>query len=278
MKQSVVWVHGIGVHEPGYAKREGWQATLQEYWQSGDEQFKEVCWDVVMEDEGSGRRSRRRATAADPRAEAEALALQAQLEQTIAEHEAAISADPTLPEATEADGVEAGVRLRRGVIGNAINFFRTGVSDFVRYLTNDGLREEVKGEFKEVVLPLLEAGDSVSVISHSWGTIVSYEALHDLHQQFPDKRVARLFTLGSPLWMPPIRPMLRPGPSRPGNVERWINITAHGDPVGGWLYPHFPVDRDFQAPGVATIHAHSSYFTRGNAGVMQDLVARMLAD
>ena len=70
--------------------------------------------------------------------------------------------------------------------------------------------------------------------------------------------------------------MLRPKPSKPGNVERWVNITAHGDPIGGWLYTHFPVDRDFQAPAVAGIGAHSSYFKAGNANVMQDIVSRFL--
>lgn len=273
MKEHVVWVHGIGTHQPGYSRQEGWQSTLQAYWTSADDQFAEVCWDPVMA-QAEGRRR------GGPVESAEEQALRVELEQTIAQRQAAIEADPNRPPiaGTTGDGVagEEPERRRRGFIGNALNFLNTGAGDFVRYLTNAALREAVKDEFKKVVQPILQSGDSLAVISHSWGTVVAYESLHDLAAALPDKRVAVLFTLGSPLWMPPIRGLVRPGPAKPGNVDLWVNITAHGDPVGGWLYSDYPLDRDFQAPGVAGISAHSSYFTAGNAGVMQDLVSRFL--
>lgn len=274
MKQRVVWVHGIGTHMPGYSKLEGWQSTLQEYWQSSDDQFAEVNWDVAMADaEG---RTRGLEAMPDPAEEAEAEALRIELERTIAQRQAALAADPNRPEEPAGAAEDGDERLERGIFSNTVNFFNASVGDFVRYLTNSRLRTAVKDEFKQVVEPLLAAGDSIAVVSHSWGTIVSYEALYDLSKTHPGKRVAALFTLGSPLWMLPIRPLIRPAPSKPANVDRWINITAHGDPIGGWLYPHFPLDRDFQAPGVKGISTHSSYFTRGNAGVMQDLVSRFL--
>lgn len=268
MAQHVVWVHGIGTHRPGYSRQEGWQATLQAYWKSTDEQYAEVCWDTAMA-EAEGRR--RRST---PKPTPEEAALRAELERTIAERQAAIDADPNRPAAAAITDPEE--RRRRGFISDSLTFLNAGIGDFVRYLTRNPLREAVKNEFKKVVAPLLGAGESVAVISHSWGTVVAYEALHDLAAASPNQPVAALFTLGSPLWMPPIRPLLRPAPAKPGNVERWINITAHGDAIGGWLYNHFPVDRDFQAPAYPGSGAHSSYFLAGNAGVMQDLVSRFL--
>lgn len=275
MKQHIVWVHGIGTHQPGFSKAEGWQAALQEYWQSDDDQFAEVTWDPVMARAESHTRGLR-GVPADPAEAAQAQALQAELERTITERQAVIEADPNRPPAAAPAG-GAPQRATRGFFGNAVNFLNAGVGDFVRYLTNNQLREAVKDVFKGVVEPLLNEGEGIAVVSHSWGTVVAYESLHDLAAKLPDKRVAVLFTLGSPLWMPPLRPFLRPASAKPANVDRWVNITAHGDPVGGWLYTGFPTDRDFQAPGVAGVSAHSSYFTMNNAGVMQDLITHFLA-
>jgi hypothetical protein len=273
MKQHVVWVHGIGTHRPGYSKQEGWQAALQAYWPSADDQFAEVCWDTVMSPSEGTRRGARRAPST-PTEDAQALELQVELERTIAVRQAAIDADPNRPAAPPATRPRRGTQ--RGIFGDTLKFLNTGVGDFVRYLTNNQLREAVKDQFKSVVEPLLAASETIAVVSHSWGTVVAYEALHDLSAKLPGKRVAVLFTLGSPLWMPPIRPMLRPAPAKPANVDRWVNIAAHGDPIGGWLYTFFPTDRDFQAPGIAGVSAHSSYFTMNNAGVMQDLVSHFL--
>jgi hypothetical protein len=276
MKQHVVWVHGIGTHQPGYSRQEGWQSTLQAYWPSGDDQFAEVCWDTVFTQDARRRRSPGLESAEDPAA----AALRLELERTIAERQVAIASDPNRPPLVQPGGTGSDTqesdRLERGIIGNALGFLNNSVGDFVRYLTNNTLREAVKNEFKKVVEPLLQADASVAVVSHSWGTVVAYESLHDLNASLRGKRVAALFTLGSPLWMPPIRGLVRPSATKPANVDLWVNIAAHGDAIGGWLYSYYGLDRDFQAPGVAGVGAHSSYFAAGNAGVMQDLVSRFL--
>src|SRR5437764_183056 len=97
MAEHVVWVHGIGQHRPGYSKQEGWQAALQEYWTSTDDQFAEVCWDTAMaQAEGLQRGLRGHV---DPAEEAKAEALRAEIEQTVAQRHAAIEADPNRPAA-----------------------------------------------------------------------------------------------------------------------------------------------------------------------------------
>ncbi len=272
MAEHVVWVHGIGQHRPGYSKQEGWQAALQEYWTSTDDQFAEVCWDTAMvQAEGLKRGI---PAQVDPAEEAKRQALRAEIERTVTQRQAAIEADPNRPVGGDSPGRSGAPQ--RGFLGDSITFLNTGIGDFVRYLTNEALREAVKNAFKAVVEPLLTAGDTIAIVSHSWGTVVSYESLHDLSPKLPQSRVATFFTLGCPLWMPPLRPLLRPAPSKPVIVDTWVNITAHGDPIGGWLYTVFPTDRDFQVPGVARVSAHSSYFTMNNACVMQDLVSRFL--
>lgn len=64
------------------------------------------------------------------------------------------------------------------------------------------------------------------VISHSLGTVVSYEALHDWPGEVP------LFvTVGSPLAMRTVvRPRLRPTPAcTPPGVRRWLNFWDRDD-------------------------------------------------
>ncbi|MGO9502173.1 MAG: hypothetical protein ACLPUO_11460 [Streptosporangiaceae bacterium] len=75
------------------------------------------------------------------------------------------------------------------------------------------------------------------VISHSLGSIVTYEALH----AHPELKAELLLTLGSPLALPRAvfdrlvpRPVDGPGGrlgARPEGVERWVNIADPGDPV-----------------------------------------------
>lgn len=76
------------------------------------------------------------------------------------------------------------------------------------------------------------------VISHSLGTVVTYEALH----AHPELKVELLLTLGSPLALPhAVFDRLTPRPTglststplgaRPEGVARWVNIADPGDPV-----------------------------------------------
>ncbi|WP_331733657.1 hypothetical protein OG948_60090 (plasmid) [Embleya sp. NBC_00888] len=68
------------------------------------------------------------------------------------------------------------------------------------------------------------------VVAHSLGSVVAYETLH----AYPDLRVELLVTVGSPLAVSGIFPVLEPEPhhglgKRPAGVDRWLNIADVGD-------------------------------------------------
>lgn len=80
----------------------------------------------------------------------------------------------------------------------------------------------------------IATGDGpVTVIAHSLGSVVAYEALW----AHPELRVDLLITLGSPLGMPGvIFERLQPAPrdglgGRPPGVRRWVNLADIGDMV-----------------------------------------------
>lgn len=164
------------------------------------------------------------------------------------------------------------------------------LDDFLVYMVNSKMRQQIINRFTEVVKPLLVSGSQVDVISHSWGTVVAYEGLRELEQ---DKslsgRVSNLFTVGSALSLGPVRSSLREANQEgrlPALVNRWINIDAKGDLVGGMLSDRFDVTQDYleQDPtgctkglfGYNLVCAHSSYFQAVNVTVNRDIFAKYL--
>jgi hypothetical protein len=109
------------------------------------------------------------------------------------------------------------------------------------------------------------------LITHSWGTVVAYDALTDLATETPTFQLGQLVTLGSPLWL--VRPFLqdRSG-GKPAQTTLWLNIHAEGDPIGSYLRPAFAVDRDYLVP-TAGPDPHGSYFFPGNTLVQRDIIA-----
>jgi hypothetical protein len=162
------------------------------------------------------------------------------------------------------------------------------VADFTRYLTDDGIREQVIGRFLEVVRPPLAAGASLEVISHSWGTVVAYEGLRRLDGEDVPGSVRTLFTVGSALSIPPVKrrllPPFRDG-RRPALAKRWVNLNARFDIVGGNLRGNpFAVDYEYlNLPPVGCSEivpnpwcAHGSYFNRDNLAVNRDIFGRFI--
>jgi hypothetical protein len=156
------------------------------------------------------------------------------------------------------------------------------------YLTNDATRADIIGRFTNVVRPLLQGGAAVDVISHSWGTVVSYEGLRQLEDEgLVTPGVNNFFTVGAALSIGPVKSRLRPNNRdgrRPAMVKHWVNVNARGDLVGGPLKDRpFAVDDDF--PSVAPFGctsflslvtpqcAHGSYFVDGNVEVNRDIFA-----
>ena len=104
----------------------------------------------------------------------------------------------------------------------------------------------------ETVIPLLTAkiaevydayknsGRPVYILAHSWGSVLTHSALHQLDRTRPDVRIGRLITMGSPL-MPAnfvVKMFVKVGikkehlekaVSKPAIVSQWRNIWASRD-------------------------------------------------
>lgn len=162
------------------------------------------------------------------------------------------------------------------------------LDDFAKYLTIDWIRQAVIGEFTDKITPLLRRGDSVEVISHSWGTVVAYEALRTLDRLELPGRVHTWFTVGAALAISFIARRLHPDDGqKPRLVDSWINLDARGDGVGGSLQATgLEVDREFlRLPPrgcdeflglVVPACAHSSYFKPGNTTTNRDIFAKWI--
>jgi hypothetical protein len=268
-KRRIVWVHGIGEHRAGYSKP--WRTVFNPFLKLDDADYVEVLWEPVMEGRPPGSRARGGELRLTPRERADERVIRSELESRLAQR----SVTETTPAGARGMGRprEWGAARRQVPRGFWDVLLNPGesIGDFARYLASRRLRLAVKECFKLQVRPLIGENVSITVISHSWGTVVAHDALVDLASEAPELRVANLFTLGSPLWV--VRPFLdeRSG-RRPGPVDFWMNIHARGDAVGSWVKPAFKADRDYEVPSVGR-DAHGSYFVKGNEAVQRDLIA-----
>jgi hypothetical protein len=174
--------------------------------------------------------------------------------------------------------------------------FLDGLDDFLVYMLNEGMRRQILERFTSKVGPLLDAGVTVDVMSHSWGTVVAYEGLRELEARPRAGRVAHFFTVGSALSIGPVQETLRPA-NRPPQGGRapfpslansWVNLDAQGDLVGGSLSRRFPVSREYlnllpttcpkRLWGYDLGCAHGSYFQASNTAVNRDIFAAHLLD
>jgi len=268
-KRRIVWVHGIGEHRTGYSKP--WRTVFNEFFDLADADYVEVLWEPVMEGRIPGARAvRAGATRLTPEERAEERRIRAELEARLAQQAVTEGGAG----ARDLGGPREWGAARRGTprgLWDVITNPGESIGDFARYLASRRLRLAVKECFKLRLRPLAGENVAISVISHSWGTVVAHDALVDLAAEMPDLEVANLFTLGSPLWL--VRPFLeeRSG-RRPECVGFWMNVHARGDLVGSWLKPGFRADRDYEVPSVGR-DAHGSYFAKGNEAVQRDLIA-----
>lgn len=279
MRRCVVWVHGIGEHRAGYSRP--WQGVFNSHLDLRPADYVEVLWEPAMEGGARGARARgaraRGAPAAAPDVpltpEERALErrIRTELEARLAQ-QAVAESRPARPrgDGEPLEWTQLRRRAPRGFWDVVFNPHES-IGDFARYLASRRLRLAVKERFKEKVRPLADDGVAISVIAHSWGTVVAYDSLIDLATEVPSLRFANLFTLGSPLWL--VRLLLdeRSG-RRPERLGFWMNIHASGDVVGSWLKPGFDVDSDYEVPSVGR-DAHGSYFVKDNTAVQRDLIA-----
>ncbi|MEM8829573.1 MAG: caspase family protein [Cyanobacteria bacterium P01_G01_bin.19] len=161
------------------------------------------------------------------------------------------------------------------------------IDDFLIYMLNDDVRQQIIDRFTQVVGPLLTNGARVDIISHSWGTVVAYEGLRELEQLSLPGTVSAFFTVGSALSISPVRARLREenkDGNRPNNVEKWLNLDAKGDLVGGMIGDKFDVTQEelnLEPTGCSSFLgfyslgcAHSSYFSQSNIAVNRDIFAK----
>lgn len=250
----VVYVHGICRHKAGFSEP-WWNAMRPHVTGIPQDHVVEVLWSDIVNAPG----------AAPAGLSEEEQRLKKEL-QTILEDRAAQERDAN---AEEAPG---------GLFGE----FFDCTDDFVKYMSREGIRNQILAEFDRKVKPLLEGGKQVEVISHSWGTVIAYEALRRMDAgPALSGRVHNLFTVGSALSIGTVRRNLRgriSGGGRPVAVDRWVNLDAEYDMVGGRIRGEFSVDVErlnlsavdcsfFVTPTCA----HSSYFVAENLVVNRDI-------
>lgn len=103
----------------------------------------------------------------------------------------------------------------------AERFVNRALAQVTSYLSN----EEVRGDAIQAVKELINEETRI-VIGHSLGSVVAYEAIHQIGHSLP-----LLITIGSPLGLETIiYPRLRPQPPGfPRAVQRWVNVADRDD-------------------------------------------------
>lgn len=281
--RSLVYVHGICLHDPGYSN--GWWDSMQGYLDSPirskiQANRQEVLWSkhVTPTD--------RNITTAFNRER------QQQVEQQLRD----ILQERATQEVATAIA-NASTNQNRGLESSTITIPRSllgipgldCVDDFTKYLVSDEIRTAVLSEFISVVKPRLARGEIIDIISHSWGTVVAYEGLRNLEAFSLPGRVSNFFTVGSALAISYIKSRLRPNDGqKPKYVDQWINVDAKGDIVGGSLHAvGLAVDQEYlnleptgcqPAGGFLKLYSpacsHSSYFKSSNSFVNRDIFAK----
>ncbi len=282
--RQLVYVHGISTHVGGYSN--SWWAALKSHTTlfgvgalNGTRH--EVLWSNLVNSRAA------RAIAGlqgDPQGEAQAAEILRARIQDVLEDRQRQQVAP-IGKTAAASGVARGLDTTRD---RGFTF-----DDFLVYMVNSNMRQQIINRFTQIVRPLLAAGAAVDIISHSWGTVVAYEGLRELENVANlHGSVKNFFTVGSALSLPPVRSTLRlvnRDGRRPTMVEKWINIDAQGDLVGGSLADMFAVDAE-KLEIVPTscqknlgglgwynlVCAHASYFRADNQVVNRDIFANFI--
>ncbi len=268
----LVYVHGIGTHPKGYS--EDWWNALKPFVPAifGDGSLndtrREVFWSDLV-----NQKSRSLGDIAQEEQ------LRREIELILEERRKQMIAEQTGGGQAARQAIQAPTARGEGLSWD----------DFLVYMVNPTMRQNILKRFTEVVQPLLASGAEIDIISHSWGTVVSYEGLRELEQLSLSGRVNAFFTVGSALSLGPVRIALRSenkNGRRPTMVNQWINLDAKGDLVGGLLGDQFEVNQEYLkleptgCPGFLGIYnlvcAHSSYFDRRNLTVNDDIFARYI--
>lgn len=291
--RRLVCVHGIGTHQKGFS--DAWWKALGPFVPSlqpgrlGVERA-EVYWSDLV----NTVKARALVESAGPHREI-ARRLREQILDRVEQQRLAVQAERGVEPRAEPETAEVEVRSLLELGG-----LLSGIDDFVDYLADFSLRQKVLDRFFETVVPLARSGARVDVLAHSWGTVVSYEAMRllDGDASLPSGSVRNFFTEGAALSLPEVKARLipqvvdpltgAPDGKKPRLVGRWVNLDAVGDPVGGPLkgrpfqvdseYLNLPASACGKIFGLVTepVCAHSSYFKPENLEVNRDILGRYI--
>ncbi|HEY9659510.1 MAG TPA: hypothetical protein V6C65_13715, partial [Allocoleopsis sp.] len=168
----LVYVHGISQHSAGYS--DAWWSALQPYvgltYGTGElgDRRQEVIWSDLVNAARAAEMSR--AVGVD--VEKERLrqeittVLQERQQQEIAKNTKSVA---------EAQQAARQTSVAERGSGMAID-------DFLIYMTDSKMRQQIIDRFTKVVGPLLQNNNRVDIICHSWGTVVAYEGLRELEK------------------------------------------------------------------------------------------------
>lgn len=266
----VIFVHGIGNHVAGYSDR--WRAAFNRHLGLELSNFVEVVWDDVFDERARGERGLAPAPALTPEEEQRAEELTDELRSLIeSRHE--LMLDLTETDATATLGPDARNRASDRNLFTWLMNFDEYIGDFAKYLASERVREAVDERISSKLKPLLLSGAPTVLITHSWGTVVTHHTLQGLEgSTLPSLHC----TLGSPLWMFPIRKVLG-FDSRTRGCEYWVNVDARGDLVGGSLAGKYAVNEDHSVAAMGDSNAHASYFHPDNTAVQRDIIAAAIS-
>jgi hypothetical protein len=289
--RCLVCVHGIGAHRRGFS--DAWWKALGPFvpslqpGQLGKERF-EVYWSDLV----NTIKPRAAEAPSGPHQEI-TRRLREQILDRVDQQRLAVQAERGIAPSAAPEAAEV-----RGLLDFGSLF--SGIDDFVDYLADSSLRQKVLNRFFDTVIPLIRAGSQIEIMAHSWGTVVSYEAMRllDGDTTLPSGSVLNFFTEGAALSLSEVKSRLirqvmdpetdMPDGKKPRLVARWVNLDAVGDPVGGPLqHRPYQVDAEFlnipatgcgKILGLVTdpVCAHSSYFNPSNLEVNRDILGRYI--
>jgi hypothetical protein len=111
--------------------------------------------------------------------------------------------------------------------------------DFGAYLTSRAWASQIRARLQRRLKRALARGDEIALVSHSMGSVVSYDVLWKLsrlseHQAVHNRKVSLWLTLGCPLGEKSIRDELYDSNEPddgvyPSNIVNWVNVAAHDD-------------------------------------------------
>jgi hypothetical protein len=106
------------------------------------------------------------------------------------------------------------------------------LTDLGKYYKSNENRQTLRGLVKKAIAD--NQNKRITLIAHSMGSIIAYDALRELGQVNSNFRIENFVTIGSPLGVPTVAAQISEEWTllrTPSIVKRWINLSDPRDPV-----------------------------------------------